>query len=497
MAMASTRTGRLLLSAVWLVLAGALVREQLAGDAASATAARALPAVATVARTLAGGEEWLTVHHGSRRVGWTHRSTAVDREGFRFSDESDLLLALLGTPQRLHTSLRADADTALRLRSFRFDLTAADQSVSATGRVEHGRLNVDYAIAGRAGHLELDARAGMALPFLLRSRIAAARPRPGDRFVEQIFDPTTMQPSALSVTVAAIEPLELPTGTVQSIVLDEEQGALRSRAWLAPDGGVLREESPLGFSLVRATREHALAPLDEVAPLDLALASRVPVAGEIKNPRTRATLALHVGGAAADRIPDVPPRQQRDSQGKLRIERETLPATSPPPDTEARRWLGPSPFVESDDPVLVRLAREIAAPSLDPVERARRIVAWVAANLDKRPSASLPSAMHVLETRAGDCNEHAVLVAALARAAGVPARVIAGLVYQDGAFWFHAWNELWLGRWVAVDATFAQVPADATHVRILEGGPEAHLGLAPLVSAIELSVVAATPAEGT
>ncbi len=487
---------RVLLITVWFVLAGTLVREQRASDTPATAPARPLPAVETVARALASSEEWLTVHHGTRRVGWTHRSTAVDPQGFHFSDESDLLLALLGTPQRLHTSLRADADTALRLRSFRFDLLAAGQSVSATGRVENGRLNVDYVITGHASHLELDARRGIALPFLLRSRIAAARPRPGDRFVEQIFDPATMRPSPLTVTVAAIEPLEGPTGTVQSIVLDEEQGALHSRTWLAPDGSVLREESPLGFRLVRATREHALAPLDETAPLDLALASRIAVAGEIAAPRTRATLALHVGGAAAAEIPDAPPRQQRDSQGNLRIERETLPATSPPPDDEARRWLAPSPFVESDDPALGRLAREIAAPSLDPVERARRIVAWVATHLEKTPSASLPSALHVLETRAGDCNEHAVLVAALARAAGVPARVIAGLVYLDGAFWFHAWNELWLGQWVAVDATFAQIPADATHVRILEGGPEAHLGLAPLVGGIELAVVADAPLEG-
>jgi transglutaminase-like putative cysteine protease len=93
--------------------------------------------------------------------------------------------------------------------------------------------------------------------------------------------------------------------------------------------------------------------------------------------------------------------------------------------------------------------------------------------------------------RAGDCNEHAVLFAALARAAGLPARVVAGVVYLDGAFLYHAWNEVWLGDgWVSVDAALDQMPADATHIKLLTGGPETHATLAAVVGRLSIEVLA-------
>ena len=70
----------------------------------------------------------------------------------------------------------------------------------------------------------------------------------------------------------------------------------------------------------------------------------------------------------------------------------------------------------------------------------------------------------------GDCNEHTQLSVALSRAAGIPARVAAGLAYVDGKFYYHAWPEIWLERWVAIDPTFGQFPADAAHLRFTVGG---------------------------
>ena len=42
---------------------------------------------------------------------------------------------------------------------------------------------------------------------------------------------------------------------------------------------------------------------------------------------------------------------------------------------------------------------------------------------------SLPSALEVLKTRVGDCNEHTTLYVAMARSLGIPARIAVGLVY--------------------------------------------------------------------
>ena len=76
--------------------------------------------------------------------------------------------------------------------------------------------------------------------------------------------------------------------------------------------------------------------------------------------------------------------------------------------------------------------------------------------------------------------------------------MVAGTVYNpgegnsSGAFYYHAWNELWLGGWISADAVFGQMPADATHVKLLEGGPERHLALAEMIGKLEFTALEAS-----
>jgi transglutaminase-like putative cysteine protease len=64
-----------------------------------------------------------------------------------------------------------------------------------------------------------------------------------------------------------------------------------------------------------------------------------------------------------------------------------------------------------------------------------------------------------------------------------------GLVYVNGAFYYHAWPEVWLGRWVAVDPTFGQTPADAAHIRFLVGGLAEQVELLRLIGRLDIDVV--------
>jgi transglutaminase-like putative cysteine protease len=108
---------------------------------------------------------------------------------------------------------------------------------------------------------------------------------------------------------------------------------------------------------------------------------------------------------------------------------------------------------------------------------AQRINQWVHDSVRKEVTTGIPSALHVLHTRKGDANEHAQLYVAIARAAGLPARVATGFVRHEGRFYYHAWAEVLLRGWVAVDPTLGQFPADADHVRFMHGAvsQQAHL----------------------
>jgi len=133
--------------------------------------------------------------------------------------------------------------------------------------------------------------------------------------------------------------------------------------------------------------------------------------------------------------------------------------------------------------------------AVGPRAQAERLARHVNAILEKKPTVSLPSAREVLRTRVGDCNEHTTLYVALARALGIPARIVVGLVSIRGAFYYHAWPEVYLaesrsrGLWLPVDPTLNQFPADATHVRLARGGLDKQATILPLIGRLRIEIL--------
>ena len=164
---------------------------------------------------------------------------------------------------------------------------------------------------------------------------------------------------------------------------------------------------------------------------------------------------------------------------------------------DLRAALEPEPLIQSDDPRIVRRAREITAARTsrnpDPRRMAAQLTRGVYDMLDKMVTISMPSAVQMLESGRGDCNEHTVLFVTMARALGLPARTAVGLVYLRGSFYYHAWPEVWLGEWVAVDPTFGDTPADAAHIRFVVGGLAQQVEIVRLIGRLRIEVIDAVP----
>ncbi len=134
-------------------------------------------------------------------------------------------------------------------------------------------------------------------------------------------------------------------------------------------------------------------------------------------------------------------------------------------------------------------AYQIRERNRDPRQVAELLNTWVHTSVKDRITFGPPDALKVLETLSGDCNEHTQLYVALARSLGIPARIAAGLAYVDGKFYYHAWPEVYLRDWVAVDPTFGQFPADAAHLRFIVGGLGRQTELLRLMGNLKIDVV--------
>lgn len=136
---------------------------------------------------------------------------------------------------------------------------------------------------------------------------------------------------------------------------------------------------------------------------------------------------------------------------------------------DVKRFLAPTAMCQSDDADLATEADKLAGSVTDSREAARKICNWVFKYLKKATGdTASASAKQAYNEKKGDCTEHAALFVALARAAGLPARNISGIVYltmgETGVFGYHAWSEVWLGQWVPVDATVDEIGTSARYI---------------------------------
>jgi transglutaminase-like putative cysteine protease len=302
----------------------------------------------------------------------------------------------------------------------------------------------------------------------------------------------------MTLRVGARELVRAAGRPVPAFVVEGRFAGVTTRSWITDVGEVVREESPMGLLSVRETpaQAQALAVAGEVRT-DLIEAAAIAPDRPLRldDPTAVARLRIRLSGIAAFPPADLDGEGQTLSDGVLEVrDARTLVDGPAPPDLDL--FTRPEAFLESDAPEVKAEAEKAVAGASRPRDRAERLVRHVHAILEKRPTISLPSAREVLRTRIGDCNEHTALYVALARAVHLPARIATGLVQLRGAFYYHAWPEVFVassearrGRWLPVDPTLNQFPADATHVRLARGGLERQAAIVSLVGRARLEVL--------
>jgi transglutaminase-like putative cysteine protease len=327
---------------------------------------------------------------------------------------------------------------------------------------------------------------------------------PGKRFELSMFDPATLKNAPMTIEVEGRDVVRVGGRPLPTLKLRTQFSGVTSHSWLTETGEIVREESPMGLIVVQEPRETAtaMAVSSEVRADMYDAAAIVPKpAQRIDDPASVEYLKLQLSGVDLEPLALQGAGQSRSGDVVELRDPESVPEA--PPDAPLAELLKPEAFLESDAPEIVAEAKT-ALQGIDGARaRAERLVRHVNALLEKRPTLSLPSALEVLRTRVGDCNEHTVLYVALARAAGIPARIAVGLVYLRGAFYYHAWPEVWIegtrgrGRFVAVDPTLNQFPADLTHVRLARGGLDKQAVILGLVGRAKIGILEVRMLPGT
>ena len=439
------------------------------------------------------GEEWMGVYQGQRKIGYTRNRLTAEAAGFVFLEEALLRLTVAGTPQTVRTRMEGHTNPDFALRDISFELGSGVGDLHASGTVSGKSLHLTLRTGAEESEQTIALKDPLYVPSTLRASVRAGGLQPGRHVEAMVFDPTTLQNDRLQLTV---EREEVVPGTTADAErgwrVREEFHGLVTTAWIDPTGVVLREEGPLGLTLVHESAEAALQQGWETATaLDLVAKAAVPVARRLDDPRQRTALRVRLSGIAEDQIPSDDEQVRQGSV--LAITTPDVASLAsyrlPYRGLEQASDVAPTVFLQSDHPRIRALAREILGGEQDAKRAAVRLNDWVYEHLRKVPTISIPNALQVLDMGEGDCNEHAVLLAALGRASGLPTRLIAGAVYVDGAFFYHAWCEVWLERWVSIDPALHQFPADATHIKLVVGDPEEQMKMLGIIGRLGVEVL--------
>jgi len=480
---AMLRVARFAVVVVWLGLLVALVRSR--GPAES----RGVP-VSPSAAAPAADDAWMGVYMRGEKIGYSHSRMVPDGDGYRLTETSVLRLSVLNEVQTVRLAIDASTGPDFAVRSFAFTLDSGLGPLDVHGTVEGDTLRLQVGDGADASEQHIPLAEPLYLPASARAHLTGDALAPGRTLTLSVFDPTAMQHQPLEMRVLARAPLAVDGRAIDAWKVRESFHGTDTLVWLDVAGHTLREEGPMDMVLQREDAARAVGAGWGSEAFDLMGAVAVPVRQPIPDPRHLTRLTARLGGIGDLQVPT----DQRQSlhDGVLRVELEPAAATYTLPyrDDEWRAALQATPFLQVDHPRIRATASAILDGETDSRRAVDRLRQWVYRELEKRPVASIPNAVQVLETRAGDCNEHAILFAALARAAGIPTRVVAGVVYANGSFLYHAWDDVWLGAgWVSVDPTFDQMPADATHVKLIEGGPQTHSALLGVIGKLSIDVL--------
>jgi hypothetical protein len=446
------------------------------------------------------GDQWYGLYMTKKKVGYSHNVVEVDNTGRAIVTEDarfKLNMAGLNQDMTIYSQRVYGEDGALLSIESRVNDIAGISRFNAI--VKGDQLILDLDVGGQKSQKVLPKPKESLKDVIKYMELLSDNPEPGRQVSFSMFEP--MNQTELIGTSTIIGTEERIFDGVSTKVYEIETNmnlmGLKSIAYVTADGRTL--EDKVGGGIITMRLEPKEIAKDVNYSNDTIISNAAMLDGVILQPRTRDSVKLRIKGPLEEDLILNDDRQNFEKRvdsytftGRLESFSDEKSATIPVSDESVTEWIQPTLFVQSDHPKMIATAKEIVGDETNAKRISDTLVRWVSDNMHSTFSARLTNSLEVLEHREGDCTEHSMLYIGLARAAGLPAREVAGLIYVDRprpGFYFHQWAKVWVGKWIEVDPTFNQVIADATHIKLAEGDLFEQTRILPVIGQLSVELL--------
>lgn len=435
------------------------------------------------------GERWFAILIDNEQVGFYRQQIiALPEGGYRIEGDGSVRMKVMGFTKESSSREIYQIGPNLALKSLLVEQTISGSKSSLSGKLIPGGLQIRRDANGKSTVRVLKAKSDLIPGPVLNLMPFFKSASSGKPLRVLTFDPEELAIKEVAITILGNE--KTPEGQPSLKLRNNLYPFVDNEIWVDLQGNTLMESVRDGLVITKAEPAEKLAGFISGMALskkDLIYDfSLIRITPALKlAPLKLAGLSVAIEGYD----PHIPLLQD----GWQQVERQTgrvviatgslRKAAEASPKEVAASYLQPSEGIESTATEIMKKAKELTDTLADNPAKAAKLTAWTSSWLEDSVDGG-GTALASLAKRSGNCQSHAKLYTALARAAGIPTRFVSGLVSQDGTgFLYHSWAESWLdGRWVAVDPTFNQIPADPTHLAFFEGN--LLTDLSPLVGVI-------------
>lgn len=446
-------------------------------------------------------EQWFGIYVDKDLVGFYTQKFTATNDGYKIEASGNVRMKVMGFSKEATTREIYFVGPNLALRSFEVEHNLNGVLSSAAGKKYDSSMRIKVESGGKTSDKNYTKISGEIFPGPVLNIYPLTRNAAvGKSYKILTFDPEEFKIKDVKITVLSHE--NSPSGAPSVKLRNTLYPFVNNDIWVDAQGNTVWESVRDGLVVTKAEDPKDLGVFVgnvAVSRKDLIYDfSLVRAEPQIKQISKLTGLVVEVTGWN-DSIPLLQEGgQQVEKISSDRIVFRTGNALKSLPDTTTTApaainsaYLNPSDKIESDDPKIIAKATELTAGLTAPLEIAKVLTSWTSEWL-KDSVDDGGSAISSMKSRYGNCQTHARLYTALARAAKIPTRFVSGLVaFEDKGFLYHSWAESWLGgKWVAIDPTYNQIPADPTHLKMFEGSSQEDIApIVALIGKIRINVI--------
>jgi hypothetical protein len=436
-------------------------------------------------------DKWMSLLVNKDKIGYqnihTESGFSEEEPVYITTSVQQMHVSRMGSTLVMKNTSRVVENTQGRVRSFTITQQEGDEiTKSYEGRIADGKITLktpsetffyDYPDNEVIG------------PYAFDQKVKTSGLQEGQKVYATVFDeenPNT--PASLKISFENTENKEIngvPVPLRKASIVKPSLAGIIITSWYDEKGEAKLIEAPMGsmgkMTLMYSPNEDLA--MNNIRVKEIMVASLIKPEREFTDPsglerakfritssNTRTPLTFENDGQQTS-------RKITDQRVYLTVSDPVVPkkekrfAMAPAPSNDLAPYLEASPVLQSKDVEVVKIAKQIAGSDRDPMLLAKRIELALNIKIQKKNlSKGFLTAADVARKMEGDCTEHAVLAAAVARSLGLPSRVVAGLAYLDpkkdkqGSWGFHFWTEVLIAPniWYPIDPTLGQF--DVGHI---------------------------------